>query len=82
MFQVCGADPIRDEGLLYETLLREEGGVKTKLDLYRGLPHAFWGSFPTHSQSNKYYEDLIQGFSWLLGKEPAKVTVQQVPMAA
>lgn len=30
--QVCGLDPMRDEGLLYERLLRELG-VPTKLDM-------------------------------------------------
>ena len=32
-FQVSGVDPLRDEGLLYEKLLRE-AGIKTKLDVY------------------------------------------------
>ena len=31
--QVNGVDPLRDEGLLYEKLLRE-AGVKTKLHVY------------------------------------------------
>jgi acetyl esterase/lipase len=31
--QICGLDPLRDEGLLYERLLREKG-IPTKLDMY------------------------------------------------
>ena len=30
--QICGWDPLRDEGLLYEKLMRD-AGVKTKLDM-------------------------------------------------
>lgn len=30
--QICGADILRDEGLLYEKKLKE-AGVKTKLDV-------------------------------------------------
>ena len=33
---------VRDESLIYERALREEYGVKTKLDIYPGLPHIFW----------------------------------------
>lgn len=33
MVQICGKDPLRDEGILYEKLLRESG-VQTKLHTY------------------------------------------------
>ena len=35
-FQIAGLDPLRDEGLLYEKLLRE-AGVKTQLIMYVSL---------------------------------------------
>ena len=35
-FQIAGIDPLRDEGLLYEKLLRE-AGVKTQLIMYVSL---------------------------------------------
>ncbi|CAK7217048.1 hypothetical protein SCUCBS95973_003019 [Sporothrix curviconia] len=38
-FQICGLDVLRDEGLIYERVLREEYGVSTKVDIYPGLPH-------------------------------------------
>ncbi|KAJ7805118.1 Alpha/Beta hydrolase protein [Mycena olivaceomarginata] len=38
--RICGLDPLRDEGLLYERLLREQG-ILTRLDIYPGVPHGF-----------------------------------------
>ncbi|KAK7045087.1 Alpha/Beta hydrolase protein [Favolaschia claudopus] len=65
--QVTGFDPLRDEGLFYEKLLRTEGGVKTKLDVYPGVPHAFHASFPQLEQSKKWEVDVREGIQWLLG---------------
>ncbi|GAM42800.1 lipase [Talaromyces pinophilus] len=37
---VAGADPLRDDGLLYATRL-EKAGVKTKVHVFSGMPHHF-----------------------------------------
>jgi acetyl esterase/lipase len=66
-FQVCGLDMSRDDGLIYEKMLREEVGIKTRLDLYEGLPHCWWGLFPKLEVSEKRMKDTVEGFGWLLG---------------
>lgn len=69
VFQVAGMDPLRDEALLYERLLREEHGTKTQLYMYQGLPHGFWSFFPDMKVSKKLIDDTIQGLGWLLGQK-------------
>ncbi|KAH6842286.1 Alpha/Beta hydrolase protein [Chaetomium sp. MPI-CAGE-AT-0009] len=70
-FQVCGMDLNRDDGLIYESVLREECGVPTRLDLYSGYPHCWWDMYPELEASKKRAEDTMEGFKWLLSKRGA-----------
>ncbi|KAJ6566607.1 Alpha/Beta hydrolase protein [Mycena capillaripes] len=63
--QVCGMDPLRDEGLLYERLLRERG-IATKLDIYSDLPHGFHEFLPQLTAIKKWHADFHAGIEWLL----------------
>ncbi|KAF5599497.1 alpha beta hydrolase fold-3 [Fusarium pseudoanthophilum] len=68
-FQICGADLLRDEALIYERELRLESGVRTRTVVYEGLPHVFWYDYPTHSASDRFTKDAADGLGWLLGRE-------------
>lgn len=61
-------DPLRDEGLIYERMLREESGVPTRMDLYPGLPHGFSSWWPKADFGQKQKIDSIKGLRWLLQK--------------
>lgn len=65
-FQVCGADPYRDDSMIYERMLREQYKIPTKVDMYKGLPHMFWALIPSLKQSVQWKEDTMDGMQWLL----------------
>ncbi len=65
-FQAAGMDVIRDDTLVYETVLREESGVKTRLDLYPGFSHCAWSILPDLEVKKKWEADSVEGLRWLL----------------
>ncbi|KAG9190349.1 hypothetical protein G6011_08437 [Alternaria panax] len=66
-FQVGGLDPLRDEAVLYDRVLRESR-VLTRFELYAGYGHMFWTNYPELAESNKFVEDTLKGVRWLLEK--------------
>ncbi|RMZ79753.1 hypothetical protein DV738_g3123, partial [Chaetothyriales sp. CBS 135597] len=65
-FQVCGLDISRDDGLIYEKVLREECEIETRLSLFEGMPHCWWGVFPDLKITQERFKEAIDGFGWLL----------------
>lgn len=59
-------DSLRDDGLIWERTLREECGVKAKLDIYAGWPHGFWALFTDAEATRRYKVDLMVGLKWLV----------------
>ncbi|OJJ48147.1 hypothetical protein ASPZODRAFT_14297 [Penicilliopsis zonata CBS 506.65] len=67
-FQSCGLDINRDDSFIYRDVLRENG-TETKLDVYPGCTHCFWGMFGMISQARKWKVDTQRGIAWLLRRE-------------
>ncbi|KZS88467.1 hypothetical protein SISNIDRAFT_459689 [Sistotremastrum niveocremeum HHB9708] len=64
--QICGRDPLRDEGILYAKLL-QDAGVEVRSEIYKGCPHAFTHVNPNTEAARKWRRDAEEGIRWLLG---------------
>lgn len=64
--ELGGMDPLRDDGLVFEKMLREENGVRTRLDLHEGFGHMFWMNFPGMKKSREAAKSRLEGIRWLL----------------
>lgn len=64
-FWICGMDPLRDDGIVYDQVLKENG-TKTRLKIYPGVPHSFWSFAPNLEISKKAVGDFVNGIGWLL----------------
>jgi versiconal hemiacetal acetate esterase len=60
----CGLDPMRDDAIIMNNELAK-AGVKTKIDIYPGLPHIFW-VFDGLPSTRKFYENVLEGISFVL----------------
>lgn len=50
--------------MIYEKVLREEG-IETRVDVFPGLPHAFWVSLPQAGFSRDQRVKAEEGLRWL-----------------
>ncbi|KAK7682271.1 hypothetical protein QCA50_014474 [Cerrena zonata] len=71
-FQVAGADLLRDVDMVYELMLRELG-IRTKVDIYPGLPHGGASvMMPGVRVYDQWHADYPEGIKWLLDGAPVK----------
>lgn len=47
-------------------LVFKDAAVQTKMDVYPGLPHAFWALFPDFEATKRHEKESEEGLKWLL----------------
>lgn len=67
--QVSGVDPLRDDGLVYERVLREHG-VKTELYVYPNIPHLFPDFFRMEG-FQRFHFDVLSIWAKMFGRDVA-----------
>ncbi|KAF2172705.1 hypothetical protein M409DRAFT_62432 [Zasmidium cellare ATCC 36951] len=60
VFGIAGADPLRDQGLLYAQLLASNG-VPTNVHVYKGLPHGFRRFGAQLQEASTAWDETITG---------------------
>ncbi|EXJ67146.1 uncharacterized protein A1O5_09793 [Cladophialophora psammophila CBS 110553] len=71
-FQVCGLDILRDDTLIYASVLQDLG-VDVKFDVYEGAPHVFWSVFIWTKLAGRWKDETKRGVKWLLGREDSRL---------
>ena len=66
--QVCTLDPWRDSGLVYSEELAKMG-VDVRVEVYKGMPHCWWATFPELEMTERWVEDTLKGVAWLLRRD-------------
>lgn len=77
---VCGMDPLRDDGIVYHHVLQDHG-VKTKLEVVPGVPHGHIAN-PQLKSAQKASGQFVKAVGWIMGDEKSDEEVHAVSTGA